>query len=101
MKHPICVATMRKSNWIEGLFICVLCTYHPLLPPSPTSITPTLPTFFSVLNCIFVSTGLTTFPSTIVVSYLQKTDEKILNTIQIEKYERRITFCTEKSIKIK
>jgi hypothetical protein len=26
----------------------------------------------SVLNCIFVDTGFTTFPSTIVVSYLYK-----------------------------
>ena len=36
--------------------------------PSPTSMTPVLPTLRSVLNCILVSTGLIIFPSTTVVS---------------------------------
>ena len=48
----------------------LIVTYLPLLPPNPTSITPVLPTFLSVLNCILVSTGFTVLPSTMVVWYL-------------------------------
>lgn len=45
-------------------------TYHPLFPPRPINITPTFGTTRSVLNCMLVSIGTTTLPSTRVLSYL-------------------------------
>jgi hypothetical protein len=41
----------------------------------------TLGTLRSVLNCILVSTGLTTFASTIVVSYLNQSDGAVTGTV--------------------